>query len=143
MSRVFSKLMGLTRLKYEFLTRLKSDEIWTVKILIKQDWIWVNYFWSDTQEGIHSLYSLLLYRLFLQILTKNWKILPWILFIYLFFRYENLFSFFLDFFFFFFFFFFWVRDSLGSSGHPGTYYVGQAGLGLTEICQLLPPEYWD
>jgi hypothetical protein len=35
----------------------------------------------------------------------------------------------------------WV--SLGSSGCPGTHFVDQAGLELTEIHLPLPPECWD
>lgn len=35
------------------------------------------------------------------------------------------------------------RVSLQSPGCPGTYYVVQAGLELTEICRSLPPEGWD
>ena len=32
---------------------------------------------------------------------------------------------------------------LCSHGWPATHYVDQAGLRLTEICLLLPPECWD
>ena len=39
--------------------------------------------------------------------------------------------------------FFWGRVSLCSPGYPGTHSVDKAGLGLTEICLLLPPECWD
>ena len=40
-------------------------------------------------------------------------------------------------------FIFWVRVSLCSSGCPGTHYVNQAGLKLTEICLPLPVKCWD
>jgi hypothetical protein len=45
---------------------------------------------------------------------------------------------------FFFSFLFWNFEtgSLCGPGHPGTYYVHQAGLKLTEVYLPLPPECW-
>jgi hypothetical protein len=40
-------------------------------------------------------------------------------------------------------FLFWDGVSLHGPGYPGTHYVDQADLKLTEICLLLPPECWD
>ena len=39
--------------------------------------------------------------------------------------------------------FVWDTVSLGSYGRPGTHYIDQADLKLTELCLVLPTKCWD